>query len=116
MVPALRLGVYTVLAAAAASIIAAVLAAPDGALARGLGWRPLAWIGIVSYSLYVWHFPLFGLLGRAEPVGRGPVLYALGVVLSVPIAWLSHITIERPFRRRRRRRPGVPAAAVAPAP
>jgi len=59
----------------------------------------VAWLGLVSYSLYLWHYPVLSAvqgLGWLEP-GRRPLgaLAALGSALLV--AWLSYRFVERPF-------------------
>ncbi len=63
-----------------------------------LSLGPVVWIGLISYSLYLWHWPilvfarlfLFGELSRID--------YVLCVMLSVLVAWLSWRFIESPFR------------------
>jgi peptidoglycan/LPS O-acetylase OafA/YrhL len=55
-----------------------------------LAWRPFVWLGTLSYSLYVWHFPVIWTFGHKR------VLVALAVTLCV--SWLSYRFIERPFR------------------
>ena len=74
-----------------------------------LGWRPLVWVGLVSYSLYLWHWPLL-VLARyrdgMEPPGTGVALVLLGA--SLLLAALSHRWIETPFRRRE------PSGSAAP--
>jgi peptidoglycan/LPS O-acetylase OafA/YrhL len=73
---------------------------------------PLVWIGTISYSLYLWHFPiLFPLLSRYwEPSGRGPgwtprttAVALLGVALALGLSALSYRFVERPFLRRKAR-------------
>lgn len=63
-----------------------------------LGARPLVWIGLLSYSLYLWHWPLFAYyryLFSSEP----PLAPALLIVsISLVLAWLSLHYIEHPFR------------------
>ncbi len=67
---------------------------------RFLAIRPLVWIGLLSYSLYLWHWPLLafyrylGILQTSTPV-RAALLAA-----SLLLAWLSLRFVERPFRRR----------------
>ncbi|MFC7765691.1 acyltransferase family protein [Leucobacter soli] len=82
---------------------AAVIAGGMGGRAgRGVGrllsLGPMRWIGDISYSLYLWHWPLvvFGtyLLGGELRARWGLAI----VLLSVLPAWLSYRYIEIPFR------------------
>jgi len=74
-------------------------------IARALSIRPLVWLGALSYSLYLWHFPVLWAFGAHDR------LAALG--LSFLLAWLSYRYVERPFRRRGRRL--EPTVGPAPA-
>jgi len=69
-------------------------------VARALSVRPLVAIGLISYSLYLWHWPLivFGGYYALHPYGHVRVAMAL---LAFPIAWLSWRYVERPFRKPR---------------
>ncbi len=85
-----------------------------GRLASLLGARAPAWLGRISYSLYLWHWPVI-VLAR---YGHGPDL-SLGLrlvllVATVALAGLSHALVERPFITRRRLpgRRGMLAAAA----
>lgn len=66
-----------------------------------LSARPLVAVGLISYSLYLWHQPM---LAFARIIGPSPDLsldVAVALLLvSVPIAWLSYRFVETPFRRR----------------
>ena len=66
-------------------------------LARLLAWRPMVGIGLISYSAYLWHWPLlaFYRYGHAE-IGllAGASIFALTLLL----AWLSYLFIETPAR------------------
>lgn len=66
-----------------------------------LGWRPLVWIGGLSYSLYLWHWPV---LKFAEyQFGELRIRYALIAVLVAGIlAWLSLKFVENPVRYAKR--------------
>jgi peptidoglycan/LPS O-acetylase OafA/YrhL len=69
-----------------------------------LEWRPLVWVGTVSFSLYLVHGPLVHLvwLELLDPLGLGvgePVtlyaLLALAVPVSILCAWVFYLTVER---------------------
>ena len=68
-----------------------------------LSLRPLVAIGLISYSLYLWHWPIFAIYrlhtGKALTTGPALVLTAASIML----AWLSWRFVERPFRRRHER-------------
>ena len=69
-------------------------------VSRLLSWRPLQWIGGISYSWYLWHWPIL-LLGRAVTGSDAPVYRVAWVLLSLVLAWLSCRFIESPIRNRR---------------
>jgi peptidoglycan/LPS O-acetylase OafA/YrhL len=99
-----------VLALPSAMIVAAcVLPLRTGVLTRMLGWRPLALIGVASYSLYIWHVPILdALTGRSyEFVSWVPEgtfgLAVVAVPLALLTAFASYVVIESPFLRLRHR-------------
>jgi peptidoglycan/LPS O-acetylase OafA/YrhL len=81
---------------------AAALPLRPGPLIRALDWRPLALIGVASYSLYLWHLPIVEALSRHGIHGLA-ALAALSVGLSLAVAFVSYRVIEAPFLRLRRR-------------
>jgi peptidoglycan/LPS O-acetylase OafA/YrhL len=70
---------------------AAVIAA--GAPLRLLTFRPMRWLGRVSYAWYVWHWPVLVFAGAGSAGGR-----ALVALLSLVPAWLTYRWIETPLR------------------
>ena len=67
-------------------------------VARVLSWKPLVLIGLISYSAYLWHQPLFAF---ARHIERFTPLAALVLsVLTLVLAWLSWLLVEKPLRRR----------------
>jgi peptidoglycan/LPS O-acetylase OafA/YrhL len=90
-------------ALAAAPILAAlVLPGIEGALTRALAFRPLAALGVASYSLYLWHVPAIRSLHSHTGWGTLPLL-ASGALAAIAVASLSYLAVERPFLRLRRR-------------
>ena len=85
----------------AASAIASGLGATRTRwLVAPLEWRPVTYLGDISYSLYLWHWPVIVfLLLQFTPAPRLPLWAgAVAVVLSVALAALSTRFIEDPFR------------------
>ena len=81
---------------------AAVLVAkfePSGGIGRVLALQPMQWLGRVSYSWYLWHWP-FLVLGR-EWLDREDLATAVGLVAaSLGVAFLSYRFVETPYRHR----------------
>ncbi len=79
-----------------------------------LTWRPVTYVGDISYSLYLWHWPViivFSALVPKEP--RLPMVLVVGAVaLSFVLAALSTRFVERPFQHWRGRRVFVLGAAL----
>ncbi len=63
-----------------------------------LNFKPLAGLGLISYSLYLWQQPFCLVNPRDFPVAFSPVW---AVVVSLGLAVLSHLFIERPALRLR---------------
>ncbi len=83
------------------SIVAiAVVVHPAARLVPGvLGLRPIVWIGVRSYGIYLWHWPIF-MITRVQDLGfDGPPQLALRLVLTVVVAELSYRFVELPVRQ-----------------
>lgn len=63
-----------------------------------IGSAPLVGIGLISYSLYLWHQPIFVLYRLATLGNESALGYVLAVVLCIVLAALSWRFIEEPFR------------------
>lgn len=82
-------------------------------------WRPLVWLGTISYGVYLWHYPVERLIGpiaaRGSPVQALLVLIT-GIFISIGLAVISERWVERRFRVRRRTAAGEPIVDTAGAP
>jgi peptidoglycan/LPS O-acetylase OafA/YrhL/lysophospholipase L1-like esterase len=88
-----------VLLSLATVLVIAALVHPAARLGRVLGWRPLRWIGVRSYGIYLWQTPVIVLTTPALEVGRVTLLRAsLQVAASIGLAALSWRYVEEPVR------------------
>jgi peptidoglycan/LPS O-acetylase OafA/YrhL len=78
-------------------ILIVVVTGLGGKVAQPLRSRGLALAGLLSYSLYLWHVPVFYILSTERvPDFPRPVLVALRILVAVAAAVLSYRFIERP--------------------
>ncbi|MEN8832575.1 acyltransferase family protein [Pacificibacter sp.] len=80
--------------------VAIILAAsPATWVGRLLGVSPLVGVGLISYSAYLWHQPLFAFARLVDVDGHPSQGVMLGLaVLALILAWLTWRFVERPFR------------------
>lgn len=81
-------------------VVIAVLVHPAARLSKVLAWGPLVWIGLRSYAIYLWHWPIFQVT-RPEldlPFSGFPV-FVLRMVLTFGAAELSYRYVEQPLRK-----------------
>ncbi len=69
-------------------------------VARTLSVKPLRWMGDISYSWYLWHWPLIVFAPVVFPDAGPWLLPVVGAASLVP-AWLSYQYLEEPIRRNR---------------
>jgi peptidoglycan/LPS O-acetylase OafA/YrhL len=81
---------------AAALLIGLCAREPHAVVARVLAWQPLRWFGLISYSLYLWHWPVFVLLSPE----RGWLWTVAACAVSIGVAALSTYLVEDPVRFR----------------
>lgn len=85
-------------------VLAVLFARPNGLLKRLFAWTPLRWLGLISYSLYIWHEPLL----LALQTNIGPALARLNHSIAIGLCWLlvfslsvffcffSYLLVEKP--------------------
>lgn len=72
----------------------------DNVLGRMLSWRPLVGLGLVSYSAYLWHQPLFAFTRHFLLADLSPLLAAGLCAITLMLAVLTWKFVEQPFRDR----------------
>jgi len=83
--------------------VSCIAAGPNGVLNKYLlSNRVMVWIGLISYPLYLWHWPLlaFVRIVEADPLHPSPVYRAGAMVARVLLAWATYRFIERYARNR----------------
>src|SRR5215469_9826331 len=121
--PFLYQGGIVLLSLATAAAVAAA-ACPGSIVGAALGVPLLRWIGVRSYGIYLWHYPVIVLTSPANAPQDLPRV-AAQVAATIVLAALSWRFVEEPIRRgaiarawrrlrdRRLARPGVPRVAAA---
>jgi peptidoglycan/LPS O-acetylase OafA/YrhL len=71
----------------------------DGIVRRVFEWRPLRFVGVVSFSIYLGHLPVIEYMRRAL-ADNGPLLTIPATLAAiVALAWLTYTLIEKPAMR-----------------
>ena len=85
-------------------VVPAVIGDRDGGAPRTLLAQPaVAWIGLISYGIFLWHFPVVIELEQAGDLSFFPLLAAV-LAITIPIAAASYYVLERPLLRLKYRR------------
>ena len=96
--PSLYLGGFALVSGLTVIVIAAAVA-PGGRLGRVLGVAPLRAIGLRSYSIYLWHWPIFVVTRPSIDVSMGEIeLLAFRLALTLLLAEISYRFVEMPIR------------------
>ena len=99
-------------AATAIGLLVPAVLGSGGRLRRALGWPALAWLGLISYGIYLWHQPLLIEICQPGPelgcnfhglpgAHRAPLLalVVIGLACAVVCAAASYYVVERPILR-----------------
>jgi peptidoglycan/LPS O-acetylase OafA/YrhL len=86
------------------AVAIAALLVPGSLLGRVLEFAPIRWVGLRSYGLYLWHWPVFVLVSASYPAGpregvEAIIRGAIALAITVVAAALSYRFIEQPIRR-----------------
>ncbi|MHB8438826.1 MAG: acyltransferase family protein [Acidimicrobiales bacterium] len=92
-------GGFALCALAAVVVLADVVVNENSVPGRVLSSGPLVALGRISYSLYLWHWPIITQVTSATTGLRGVSLGAVRVAATTSLAVASTYLVERPFRR-----------------
>jgi peptidoglycan/LPS O-acetylase OafA/YrhL len=92
-------GGFTLASISVVIVIVSVTQPDRGLLGRALSWYPLRWIGMISYGLYLWHWPIYLTITRTRTGLEGNALLAARLATTFAFATASYYLVERPIRR-----------------
>ena len=76
-----------------------IWAGPRASLNRRLfSNQIMVWVGLISYPLYLWHWPLLSFLRIIENEQPSAIIRLSAVVISIALAWLTYILVEKKIR------------------
>lgn len=90
----------SLVAAMSAYLIGYLAFNPASNLGRVLSEPVIVWLGVISYGLYLWHFPIYRMLLAFD--FHDWSLLASGLALTVPVAAVSYYFLEKPLLNRRK--------------
>jgi peptidoglycan/LPS O-acetylase OafA/YrhL len=70
----------------------------DSPLRRILSIRPIVFVGVISYGIYLFHWPTYAVLDRQRTGLDGAALFSVRVAVTLAVAALSFFLLERPIR------------------
>ena len=81
------------------AVAIAVLVHPASWISMVFGLKPIVWIGKISYSMYLWHFPIILLMTSANMVGEAPIwLRLVQLIVIFAVSAFSYYVVENPIR------------------
>jgi peptidoglycan/LPS O-acetylase OafA/YrhL len=84
----------------ASALIAVLIASSSSRLSAAFSWRPLAYIGRLSYALYLWHWPVFIFCTSERLDVDGLTLTAIRMGITLALSIASYLLVEQPIRHK----------------
>jgi peptidoglycan/LPS O-acetylase OafA/YrhL len=103
-------GGFLLAALCTAGVIACVSQLPRTAVGSALSWRPIGYVGRISYGMYLWYWPLVLVLSPGRTHVTGLPLLAERLVCIIAVASASAYLVELPIRRGQLPRWWIPLA------
>jgi peptidoglycan/LPS O-acetylase OafA/YrhL len=108
-------GGYGLIGAAMALVLVAAAQPKPNVLASCFSWRPLVGLGLISYGVYLWHWPIGLWIDENNTPFSGVSLFVVRCLVTLAAALASYYLVEMPIRRGALSRLGPTARAVIPA-
>jgi peptidoglycan/LPS O-acetylase OafA/YrhL len=87
-----------VCAVATVAVIAAAVHPNRGPVSRVLAFRPFCALGLISYGVYLWHWPIYVVLDQPRVHLGGWPLLVVRIAVTLAVAALSYYIVEQPIR------------------
>ncbi len=84
----------------ASALLAILVASSSSKFSLVFSWRPLAYIGRLSYALYLWHWPVFIFCTSERLDVNGLALTAIRLAITFALSIASYFLIEQPIRHK----------------
>ena len=84
----------------ASALLAILFASSSSKFSLVFSWRPLAYIGRLSYALYLWHWPVFIFCTSERIDVNGLALTAIRLAITFALSIASYYLIEQPIRHK----------------
>jgi peptidoglycan/LPS O-acetylase OafA/YrhL len=91
-------GGFLLCAALGGLVVADARLSEAGWFGRGLAWRPLHFIGTISYGIYLWHWPVIVYLNGTRTGLSAWPLNILRIIVTLALSTASYYLVERPIR------------------
>lgn len=79
------------------AVAALIYVGATSSISALLSWAPLVSVGLISYSLYLWHWPVIAVVNYLG-IDKTPTVIAVYFSLTFGLAVASYFAVERPFR------------------
>ena len=83
---------------AGALVVAATSHPTRGVVSRTASFTPLRWAGLISYGLYLYHWPIFVWLSAERVHLTGWPLFAVQCAVTLMVSVVSYVALEQPIR------------------
>lgn len=90
---------WSLLLATSGAMLFLVFAESGSWVGRIFSFRPVVFLGLISYSLYLWHQPVFAFLRITSFKEPGVFNFSVGILVAFILSALSWRWVEQPFRR-----------------
>lgn len=96
-------GLWTLIPVLSSALI--ILSGPGAWINKALlSNKIIVWFGLISFPLYLWHWPLFSFFHILAGHAPNAITSSLLLLLSITLAWLTYSLVERPIRSNKHRR------------